>query len=191
MVVGGGTGMHPWSVATEHTGSVTDSGGPAATFRCRECLLRTGDSAALAVVGLVDLPYVVGGDDMIGDTFGRPVVLVRDVRRHRRSPMVRVNDLHPQAAPLLGAVLVELLPKLRHSTVPGDVRPALRPVMPDDTSRVVVECSRGHRVQVTRAQLVRLAEGAERELPVRRSSGPGRARRPLPGHAPGGRARTG
>lgn len=118
----------------------------------------------MAIVG----PVVVNGQDL-----GVHVV-VRAKRPTTAQAQRATRDAAKAPGPLLGLALLEpailgaLLPKSRSElrrasdgvTIEETRRPAFRALL-DDSERRVLTCSRGHRNQVSRRQLLRRAAAGE------------------------------
>jgi hypothetical protein len=119
---------------------------------------------------------VVGdpGSDVDTSEFGgTPVVFIRS----KRIPKIASAMLFQDCGPAVDndfLVMSRLFPKASRQTMTVDALNELEPTktitaktfrvpfvaLVDDLSRVIAECPRGHRVQVTRRQLVRVAADA-------------------------------
>jgi len=146
-----------------------------ATYRvvCPDCTWAGfGAPATLAKVRLGAKPYVVvavgrivnaqvARDEQrarsVGGTFLRQRVETRDVLQPRRVRRTEVATAHVIANQGKGVVSVPI------SINAPTTRTDFQPLDAVDTGRRLVICSRGHRHQVTRRQLIRVAAWAARE----------------------------
>ena len=138
------------------------------TFRCAKCV-RAGIAApsALAVVG------DPGSDVDTSEFGGTPVVFIRAKRIPKIESALQHQDCDPTVDDDFLA-MTRLFPKASRQIVTVDALDELEPTktitaktfrvpfvaLIEDVSRVMVQCPHGHRVQVTRRELIRRAAQA-------------------------------